>query len=291
MRNHHESTTITKKAQSFIWRLRSISAFTYKNSHTIMAIESENPPRRAALACLWRALQSNRKPTSENSSSKTELAAEKSKRGASSCSKTGGRQTQARERRKMAKAVCSASWRRDRTGKKQSLAAAVTETGDRWTTAGGGSDAENQRAGKWIQDDVSSGTCPNQREMKSLAAADCKDGGLGEIFVGSVKTKSKWTGKKNHSAGKFQGKNITARYNPSRTHGLVQQESSGNLVPALGGKNLAARKSKEKETGQHAGAKKTQAANGDFRAEEQSIKLRSWSTNSSIKNKVIFSYK
>jgi hypothetical protein len=29
----------------------------------------------------------------------------------------------------------------------------------------------------------------------------------------------------------------------------VQQESSGNLVPALGGKNLAARKSKEKKPG------------------------------------------
>jgi hypothetical protein len=73
-----------------------------------------------------------------------------------------------------------------------------------------------------------------------------------------VKTKSK---------RKFHAKKITARYNPSRTHGLVQQESSGNLVPALGGKNLAARKSKEKETGQHAGAKKTQAASGDFPAE------------------------
>jgi hypothetical protein len=44
----------------------------------------------------------------------------------------------------------------------------------------------------------------------------------------------------------------------------VQQESSGNLVPALGGKNLAAKKSKEKETGQHAGAKKTQAVNRRF---------------------------
>jgi hypothetical protein len=54
----------------------------------------------------------------------------------------------------------------------------------------------------------------------------------------------------------------------------VQQESSGNLVPALGGKNLAARKLKEKETGQHAGAKKTQAANGDFPTEEQSTRSK-----------------
>jgi hypothetical protein len=34
----------------------------------------------------------------------------------------------------------------------------------------------------------SSCTCPNQREMKSLSAADRKYRGLGEIFVGSVKT-------------------------------------------------------------------------------------------------------
>jgi hypothetical protein len=113
--------------------------------------------------------------------------------------------------------------------------------------------------------------------MKSLAAADHKDRGLGEIFVGSLKTKSKRTGKKNHIAGKFQAKkNITARYNPSRKHGLVQQESSGNLVPALGGKNLAAKILKEKETGQLAGAKKTQAANGDYSAKDrtQEVKLR-----------------
>jgi hypothetical protein len=69
-------------------------------------------------------------------------------------------------------------------------------------------------------------------------------------------------------------KNITALYNLSRTHGLVQQETSGNLVPVLGGKNLAARKSKEKEIGQHAGARKTQATNGDFPAEEQSTRSK-----------------
>jgi hypothetical protein len=108
--------------------------------------------------------------------------------------------------KKNGKAACSASWRRDRIGNKKSLAAAVTKTGDRGTTPEGGSDAENLRAGKWIQDDVPSGNCPNQREMKSLAAADRKDRGLGEIFVASVKTKSKRTGKKNHSAGKFQAK-------------------------------------------------------------------------------------
>jgi hypothetical protein len=111
--------------------------------------------------------------------------------------------------------------------------------------------------------------------MKSLAAADRKDRGLDKVLVGSVKTKSKQTGNKNHSAGKFQAKKkITALYNLSRTHGLVQQETSGNLVPVLGGKNLAARKSKEKEIGQHAGARKTQATNGDFPAEEQSTRSK-----------------
>jgi hypothetical protein len=42
--------------------------------------------------------------------------------------------------------------------------------------------------------------------MKSLAAADRKDRGLDKVLVGSVKTKSKQTGNKNHSAGKFQAK-------------------------------------------------------------------------------------
>jgi hypothetical protein len=57
----------------------------------------------------------------------------------------------------------------------------------------------------------------------------------------------------------------------------VQQESSGNLVPSLGGKNLAARKSKEKKNRQHAGAKKTQAANEIFqpknRAQEEKLEI------------------
>jgi hypothetical protein len=70
----------------------------------------------------------------------------------------------------------------------------------------------------------------------------------------------------------------------------VQQESSGNLVSSLGGKNLAARKSKEKKQAA-CWSKENAGGQRDFPAEEQSTrsKTRDFDPRTAQqKNKVIF---
>jgi hypothetical protein len=112
--------------------------------------------------------------------------------------------------------------------------------------------------------------------MKSLAAADRKDRGLDKVLVGSVKTKSKQTGNKNHSAGKFQAKKKKSPHFiicPGRMDWCSRKQVGIWFLYSVG-RTMAARKSKEKEIGQHAGARKTQATNGDFPAEEQSTRSK-----------------